>query len=174
MPDITIRIEDREVQRVFHTLIERGKNLRPFLKAVGETVVLQTEDRFNNQGPAPDGTAWAPLKNTTRARKKNTKILSEQGVMGGLRGSIRYQLIGNDTVAIGTNKVYGAIHQLGGKTGPRTIVPVKGKALYWPGAAHPVRAVKHPGSNIPARPYLGLSRENSDEIVEMANRYLMR
>ena len=171
MPDITIRIEDREVQRVFHTLIERGKNLRPFLKAVGETVVLQTEDRFNNQGPAPDGTAWAPLKESTRRQKKHSKILTESGE---LRGSIRYQLIGDSTVAIGTNKVYGAIHQLGGKTGPRTIVPVKGKALYWPGAAHPVRAVKHPGSNIPARPYLGLSRENSDEIVEMANRYLMR
>jgi len=171
MPDITIRIEDREVQRVFHTLIERGKNLRPFLKAIGETVVLQTEERFDSQGPAPDGTAWPKLKESTRLQKKHSKMLTESGE---LRGSIRYQLIGNDTVAIGTNKVYGAIHQLGGKTGARMIVPVKGKALYWPGAAHPVRAVRHPGSNIPARPYLGLSRENSDEIVEMANRYLMR
>ena len=171
MPDITIRIEDREVQRVFHTLIARGKNLRPFLKAVGETVVLQTEKRFDNEGPAPDGTAWPKLKESTWRQKKHSKILTESGE---LRGSIRYQLIGNDTVAIGTNKVYGAIHQLGGKTGLRTIIPVNGKALYWPGAAHPVRAVKHPGSNIPARPYMGLSRENSDEIVEMANRYLMR
>jgi len=172
MPDfMTIKIEDQAVQRVFRTLIERGKDLRPFMKAVGETVVLQTEERFDNEGPAPDGTAWPKLKESTRQQKKHSKMLTESGE---LRGSIRYRLINQYSVAIGTNKVYGAIHQFGGTTPPRTIVAGNKKALFWPGAAHPVRAVRHPGSDIPARPFLGLSRENSDEIVEMANHYLMR
>ena len=31
-------------------------------------------------------------------------------------------------------------------TRPHTILPKDKKALYWPGAAHPVRRVNHPGS----------------------------
>lgn len=31
-------------------------------------------------------------------------------------------------------------------TRPHTIVPKKGQALYWPGAAHPVKKVRHPGT----------------------------
>jgi hypothetical protein len=31
-------------------------------------------------------------------------------------------------------------------TKPHTIVPKDAKALYWPGAAHPVRKVNHPGT----------------------------
>jgi hypothetical protein len=31
-------------------------------------------------------------------------------------------------------------------TKPHTIVPKDKKALYWPGAAHPVRSVNHPGT----------------------------
>ena len=31
-------------------------------------------------------------------------------------------------------------------TAPHVIVPKNGKALYWPGAAHPVAKVNHPGS----------------------------
>lgn len=37
-------------------------------------------------------------------------------------------------------------------TGPHDIYPKAGKALYWPGAAHPVRMVHHPGTR--ANPFL--------------------
>lgn len=37
-------------------------------------------------------------------------------------------------------------------TGAHTIRPKKKKALYWAGASHPVRLVRHPGSA--AKPYL--------------------
>lgn len=31
-------------------------------------------------------------------------------------------------------------------SGPRTITPKNKKALFWPGAKHPVRSVRHPGT----------------------------
>jgi hypothetical protein len=31
-------------------------------------------------------------------------------------------------------------------TRPHVILPLRKRALYWPGAAHPVRSVQHPGS----------------------------
>jgi phage gpG-like protein len=42
----------------------------------------------------------------------------------------------------------------------------------WPGAAHPVRVVKHPGSDIPARPFLMVQDEDWEEIRHIAFNYL--
>lgn len=53
-------------------------------------------------------------------------------------------------VAVGTNVDYAA--DVEGGTPPHVILPVNGKALYWPGAAHPVAKVNHPGT--PAQPFM--------------------
>jgi len=166
---IKIRIDDRSITEKIRTLKTLADDMSPVMRILGERVLRQTEDRFNRQGPSPDGTPRPPLTSSTRQRKRHPKILTESGH---LRGSIRYQLIGKRRVSIGTNKVYAAIHQLGGKTPPRTILPIRKKALFWPGAAHPVKSVQHPGSLIPARPFLGISRENSEELVGIINRYI--
>ncbi len=68
----------------------------------------------------------------------NKKILQEQGRRGGLLDGIVYQP-GDGFVRIGTNKVYGRIHQLGGEAG-------RGRSI-----------------RIPARPYVGVS--DDDELV---------
>ena len=49
---------------------------------------------------------------------------------------------------------YAAAHELGAVTRPHDIRPRNKKALYWEGAAHPVKVVHHPGSRIPARPFI--------------------
>ncbi len=52
---------------------------------------------------------------------------------------------------------YAAIHEFGGRTKPHRIVPRKAKVLSWrgkSGARRYAASVAHPGSNIPARPYL--------------------
>jgi hypothetical protein len=46
---------------------------------------------------------------------------------------------------------------------PHTILPKDKKALYWPGAAHPVRSVAHPGSK--ANPYMERIVEASTEDI---------
>ncbi|MBL1107354.1 HK97 gp10 family phage protein [Streptomyces sp. 5-8] len=51
---------------------------------------------------------------------------------------------------IGTNVNYAAAVEYG--TAPHVIKPKYKQALYWPGAAHPVAKVNHPGTA--ARPFL--------------------
>jgi hypothetical protein len=51
---------------------------------------------------------------------------------------------------VGTNVNYAA--DVEGGTDPHVIVPKNGKALYWPGARHPVARVNHPGTR--AQPFL--------------------
>ncbi len=72
---------------------------------------------------------------------------------GTLRRSITNQVSGGGGAVVGivgTNVPY-AIYVHEG-TRARVIVPVNKKALYWPGARHPVRRVNHPG--ITANPFL--------------------
>ena len=54
----------------------------------------------------------------------------------------------NESAIIGSNKVYAAIHQLGGQ------------------------ASKNKKVTIPARPYLKLTDDNLEEILEQTKRYL--
>jgi phage gpG-like protein len=72
---------------------------------------------------------------------------------GALKRSIRIVEVTNTSVTWGSDRPYAAIHQLGGQTKPHTITAAPGSALHWPGAAHPVKKVNHPGSKIPARPF---------------------
>lgn len=49
-------------------------------------------------------------------------------------------------------------------TGPHVIVPLNKKALYWKGAAHPVRKVNHPG--IRSNPFMPRIIQNSKSDVD--------
>lgn len=70
---------------------------------------------------------------------------------GTLAKSIR--AIATATAAtITTDRKYAAIHQLGGRTSPHVIRPLSGKALKTPFGFF--AKVKHPGSKIPARPFM--------------------
>lgn len=54
------------------------------------------------------------------------------------------------SVMIGTNVTYATDVEYG--TAPHVIVPKDKKALYWPGARHPVAKVNHPGTR--AQPFM--------------------
>lgn len=69
---------------------------------------------------------------------------------GHLRNSI-YHEVSKGKLTVGTRGVnYALAVEFG--TLPHVIVPKNAKALYWPGARHPVGKVNHPGT--PAQPYL--------------------
>ena len=70
-------------------------------------------------------------------------IVSETPVdTGRLRSSIVVEEE-DDTWVIGTSVPYAEQIEIGMK--PTVITPKNKKALYWPGAAHPVKKVNHPG-----------------------------
>jgi phage gpG-like protein len=77
---------------------------------------------------------------------------------GGLMGSITMRA-GANQVEVGTNKIYGPIHQFGG-----TIVPRKAKALAFRmgGGNSPLTFAQK--VTIPARPFLGISAGDEVEI----------
>lgn len=59
------------------------------------------------------------------------------------------------------NEKYGVYLEQG--TGPYDIYPSKKKALFWPGADHPVRVVHHPGTA--ARPFFGPAIQDSKSFI---------
>lgn len=165
------KIDDRQIVKALDRLHAKAGRLAPAFKNIGEVVLRSTQDRFSSQTD-PDGRPWQRLKASTITGKSlrghSTKILRQRGY---LADSIRYQA-NESGVRIGTNRIYGAIHQFGDKTKAHVIRPRNKKALAWPGGRHPARAVNHPGSLIPARPFLGLSRQDRDRILEVISDHL--
>lgn len=89
-------------------------------------------------GIAADAASNAPFKTGT-LRRSITPIFSESG-----RGKLK--------AIVGTNNPYAVFMEFG--TRAHLILPVRKKALWWGGAAHPVKSVFHPGT----KPYKFLTR----------------
>jgi HK97 gp10 family phage protein len=81
------------------------------------------------------GKANAPVKTGTLRRSITHQV-------GGAGGSVRG--------IVGTSVPYAKYVHEG--TAPHVILPVRAKALFWPGARHPVKRVNHPGTK--ANPFL--------------------
>ena len=163
---LVIDVNDEQVRRALGRLRRRMKDLTAIFDEIGGRLEASTMHRFETQ-TAPDGAPWKPSK---RAKRDSGETLTDTGR---LRASITRR-VRPDRVEVGSGVVYAAIHQFGGRTPPRTIRPRRKKALFWPGARHPVRSVRHPGSQVPARPFLGLSPGDSRAIPRIVARRLAR
>jgi phage gpG-like protein len=97
-----------------------------------------------------------------RTVERPWKILNRHGGAG-LLGSIRPRVTG-EYAEVWTNKAYAAAHNYGHTYPARTIMPKNKKALFWPGAAHPVKSVKWPGATLPKREFMCIP---NDEQVDM-------
>lgn len=121
---------------------------RPLMDAIGFAVENQTRDRIANDKRTPAGKPWAPWSpGYARTRNSGQSLLQSEG---DLLDTLTYVVDTDGAgVEIGSNRPYAAIQQFGGKSG----MP--------PGPAA-----------IPARPYLGLSEENKDDIRSLAAHWL--
>jgi len=143
---------------------QRGSLMRLIAGRLHQAV----DENFNSQGRP----AWAGLKPGSQLSRagaltkrgqvsqarfdkhvRNHKILQNTGR---LRNSIT-ETSDNDSARVGTNVAYAAIHNFGGQTAAHMIYPRHKKALAWATGAYPVKSVKHPGSRIPARPFMQLT-----------------
>jgi phage virion morphogenesis protein len=109
MAGILLHLDDRGLQRALAGIRAALRDLSPVMADIGEAVVSQTQDSFENQA-GPDGTPWQPSQ---RAEREGGQTLIDSGQ---LFGSIGYDAL-PESVIIGSNRVYAAIHQFGGKTG---------------------------------------------------------
>lgn len=127
---------------------------RPMLLDIGEALVNSTRDRFSAQR-GPDGQTWKSLSPRYLQTKSPNpgKILQRRG---DLVRQIFPQVEGA-TLLVGTDRVYGAVHQFGALKG------AFGKTR---------RGAPIPWGDIPARPFLGISDDDAEEIIAITRDHL--
>lgn len=164
MAGVRIELDAREATAALGQIVRRARNPRPAFDQIGSYLVSSVIRRFKTEA-GPGGRPW---KKSRRALEQGGQTLTDRGR---LRASITHNVL-SDGVEVGTNVVYAAIHQFGGKTKPRTIRPKRAKALRIPGIGFRA-SVRHPGSRIPARPFLGLDERDERAISRIVDRYLL-
>lgn len=117
MTRIDVRFNEADHRRVvdrLNELIRNGEDLTPAMRAVSEHLLSVAEESFARES-SPDGEAWAPLAPSTRRQRrregKDGPILQRDRH---LRRSLDSDH-GRDYAAAGTNLIYAAIHQFGGR-----------------------------------------------------------
>ncbi|HEX2959092.1 MAG TPA: phage virion morphogenesis protein [Chitinispirillaceae bacterium] len=159
MPTPKVKIAYGPVTRRLHIIKRNGGNLQKPLAEIGEIILSSIEENFLQEGRYESADSWHGGTNrwvdlaesTKKARRKKGKWPGKKLQMsqGGLAASITANVSG-DNLEIGTNKVYGAIQQLGGKAGRNHSVTV------------------------PARPYLVVQNEDLDDAMDVLGRHIMK
>lgn len=161
MTAVNIELDISELSRVIDKALATLNRPKLMFAEMGEDLLAIHFARFVAQ-KAPDGTPWAPLQDWYRdTKKKNAdKILT---LDGHLSGTLRYQA--SDTgVVFGSDRPYAAIHQFGGVIKPKGNYPLKlGAAKDSPRAQ---------SVTIPARPWLGLSADDEQRLIDIARKHL--
>ncbi len=142
---IEIKIDNKAVESKLLDLAQKSENLRPLMKNIAGIFAYSTEENFKNEG-RPD--KWTELSESTikqRTKKKQWPGMILQ-VSGQLASSVN-TYYDNDSAVIGSNLDYAAIHQLGGQARNKSV-------------------------EIPARPYLNLTDDDFEEIMDSINDYL--
>lgn len=105
---IKISVDSRDLERGLSQLLQNVQNRRPMMASVATELQSMTEDNFESESWG--GQKW---KDSKRAKNEGGKTLQKSGQ---LAASLTTQS-GNDFARIGSNKVYAAIHHLGGQAG---------------------------------------------------------
>lgn len=141
---IEIKLDNKEVESRLLDWVKRSENLRPLMKNIAGIMADSTEENFKEEGRPK----WKNLSEKTKTARRKTGHYPGQilQVSGQLAMSITTQY-DNESAVIGSNKVYAAIHQLGGPAG------------------------KNKKTTIPARPYLRLTENDYHDILEVIEKY---
>jgi phage gpG-like protein len=150
---------DSEYQKIIDALKKASApNLQRIAHSAGLALRDVSKAAFANEADPATGAKWAPLKNPRGplARKpgSTSPILNDRGT---LKRSLSFNAFSDGSVIIGSPLAYSRIHQESGKTGAHVIKPRHKKALAFKGIVR--RLIKHPGSDIPARPFLGVPKD---------------
>jgi phage virion morphogenesis protein len=166
--NLGFKINDKELQIGLKRFASQ-LSPEPLLKIAGEVMRGSIERTFREQG-SPAG-SWPPLAASTLKRAKGGTARKMLIQSGRLKNSINYQVAGN-TLTIGTNLKYAAIHQFGGVAGRKS--PSHRRRL-----AHLIDQqfgfhgpMKWRRPVIPARPYVVFRPEDPQRIAAAMDRYI--
>lgn len=134
---LTIELNERDLTRGLSNLLRNLQNRRPMMQGIATELLSMTEDNFEREswGNEP----WQPTY-------RGGKILQ---LSGQLAASI-HTLATNQRAQIGSNKIYAAIHHIGGdihaQNAPYLMIPLGNG-----------RFARKQSVTIPARPYLPIN-----------------
>lgn len=150
MNKVEIVLSDSPVLQVLGSLLDKLDDLSEPMNDIAAVLESATEGAFEAEADPVTGQAWASLSDAylkANPKRQGGKIL--QASAGGLAASVAADS-GDFWAAIGSNKIYAAIHQFGG-TDDMPAGP----------------------AGIPARPYLGVSREDEQSMLGILGEYLL-
>lgn len=128
-------------------------DMTPVMNDLGELLTTSTKDRFPT-GTAPDGSKWAPKSQTTLerygSRKSNRVDIRPLFGPTGLLSQQIFHAAGPTEVSWGSNLIYSAVMQFGAAKGAFGSMS-NGAPIPW--------------GNIPARPFIGVSVEDQENIT---------
>lgn len=158
MLGVSIKANLDEIIHGLDAMSARWRDMRPALREIGQLVRTSVVRNFE-VGGRPE--KWKP------AQKDDGQTLIRSGRLRQSIAAAEPEVTAT-SVTVGTNVAYAAAHQFGSK--PHTIKARRKKALFWPGAKHPVFSVLHPGT--PARPFMVLQTSDERRILEKLTAYL--
>jgi len=132
-----------------------AQNMEPVFSDIGEYLELSHEERWNKQ-ESPEGIPWAPLSPVYAARKQKKGKPSKILVLDGYLKLLHYNA-SNEGLKFGTDRIYGATMHFGAEKGS-----FKSEADGGP----------IPWGDIPARPFLGISEDDREEILARVTEWL--
>lgn len=156
---LELKIDTQRALHAMEMLRVSAMDASPAMRIVAGDMERAVEKNFHSEGrPAWLGLAPGTIASRIKSGTWPGKILQRTGQ---LASSIESRS-DSTSATVGTNLAYAAIQQMGGKTRAHTITARKGKALAFGGIFR--RSVHHPGSKIPARPFLALDVSDERQI----------
>ena len=136
---IEIDYNDADVRAALKKLLAKLGGLEPVFRDIGESLLISHRERFD-RAVSPEGVPWPDLSPAYQQRKRRNrdKIL----VLDGWLRQLHYTA-SDAELDLGTDRIYGAIHQFGD-------------------------SARH----IPARPFLGLDEAERATVLDLLEEWL--
>ena len=144
---LKIELQTAELDRALTRLAASVKDMTPIMRAIGGDLEAATERNFDDEG-ARIAAKWKPSR---RALEQKGQTLRDTGrlvasISAGGAGHVSE--VTPQSVFVGTNVEYAAIHQFGGRAGRNRKV------------------------EIPDRPFFGLNQQDEQDIAELIGKML--
>ena len=143
---VQITVDDQVVRQRLTQLQAAGGDLSPAMREIAGHLLDGVNEAFASERSPERGRVWAPLKPAT-VRERVRKGYGRGPILE-RSGDLAARILADwddSTAVAGTNVVYAATHHFG-----------------------------DPGRGIPARPFLGLSRNTRDVVVDAIVEHLAR
>lgn len=156
---ISIKFQYQAISDALDQASARLTDLKPLYDDIGEYMIEATKERFK-KGIDPDGNAWMPKSPATLAayEARGDGVRPDPLIGASKRLSTEIsKFVADSSVEIGSSLEYSGVMQNGAKKGAFG-TNSRGSPIPW--------------GDIPARVWLGISAEDEENIIDIADEHL--